>query len=100
MTEVERKTLKDLEGWTQTEISTPSILRPESAGYTVFMSPDKKLVAQVEMTTEAVSLIFNRETKKIEYIHPITLLGMKRVGMDKLVLKQMERILGRAYDSV
>ena len=91
------KTLKDLEGWTQT-VSTPSLLRPESAGYTVFMSPDKKLVAQVEMTTEDVSIIFNRETGKIEYIHPITLLGMKRVGLDKLVLKQMERILGRAYE--
>ena len=93
----ENKTLKDLEGWTQT-ISTPSVLRPESAGYTVFMSPDEKRVAQVEMTTEAVSIIFNRETKKIEYIHPITLLGMKRVGMDKLVLRQMERILARVYD--
>ncbi len=91
------KTLKDLEGWTQT-VSTPS-LRPESAGYTVFMSPDEKLVAQVEMTTEDVSIIFNRETGKIEYIHPITLLGMKRVGMDKLLLRQMERILGRAYEA-
>ncbi len=98
MTE-ERKTLKDLEGWVQTPISTPSI-RPESAGYTVFMSPDKKRVAQVEMTTEAVSLIFNRQTKKIEYIHPITRLGMERIGVAKLVLKQMERVLGRAYGSV
>ncbi len=86
------KTLKDLEGWTQT-ISMPSI-RPESAGYTVFMSPDKKRVAQVEMTTEAVSIIFNRETKKIEYIHPITLRGMERIGDVKLI----ERILGRAYE--
>ena len=93
----ERKTLKDLKGWTQT-ISTPSILRPESAGYTVFMSPDGKRVAQVEMTTEAVSIIFNRETKKIEYIHPITLLGMERIGVAKLVLKQMERALGRLYE--
>ena len=92
------KTLKDLEGWTQT-VSTPSI-RSESAGYTVFMSPDEKLVAQVEMTTEAVSIIFNRETRRIEYVHPITRLGMERVGGAKLVLKQMERILGRAYDSV
>ena len=88
------KTLKDLEGWTQTG-STPSLLRPESAGYTVFMSPDKKLVAQVEMTTEAVSIIFNRETGKIEYIHPITLLGMKRVGVTK---EDMGGILGRAYE--
>lgn len=91
------KTLKDLEGWTQT-ISTPSILRPESAGYTVFISPDKKRVAQVEMTTEAVSIIFNRETKKVEYVHPITRLGMERMGVAELVLKQMERILGRAYE--
>jgi len=91
------KTLKDLEGWTQTPISMPSI-RPESKGYTVFMSPDEKRVAQVEMTTEAVSLIFNRETRKIEYIHPITRLGMERIGVANLVLKQMERILGRAYE--
>ncbi|KKK57410.1 hypothetical protein LCGC14_3054740 [marine sediment metagenome] len=66
----------------------------------MFMSPDEKLVAQVEMTTEAVSIIFNRETRRIEYVHPITRLGMERVGGAKLVLKQMERILGRAYDSV
>ena len=87
------KTLKDLEGWTQT-ISTPSIWS-WSAGYTVFMSPDKKRVAQVEMTHEAVSLIFNREEQKIEYIHPITALGMKRVGVTK---EMLERILGRAYE--
>ena len=93
---VKAKTLKELEGWTQT-VSTPSLLRPESAGYTVFMSPDEKRVAQVEMTTEAVSIIFNRETKKIEYIHPITALGMRRVGATK---RWMERMLGRAYDSV
>jgi hypothetical protein len=90
------KTLKDLEGWTQT-FSTPSI-RSESAGYTVFISPDEKRVAQVEMTTEAVALIFNRETKKIEYIHPLTRRGMERIGVAELVLKQMERILGRAYE--
>lgn len=90
------RALKDLEGWTQT-ISLPSI-RPESEGYTVFMSPDKKRVAQVEMSKEEVTLIFNRETKKIEYIHPITLLGMERIGVAKLVLKQMERVLGRAYE--
>ena len=92
------RALKDLEGWTQT-ISLPSI-RSESKGYTVFMSPDEKRVAQVEMSTEEVTLIFNRETKKIEYLHPTTLLGMKRVGMDKLLLRQMERKLGRAYDNL
>lgn len=90
------KTLKDLEGWTQT-ISMPSV-RPESKGYTAFISPDEKRVAQVEMTTEAVTLIFNRETGKIEYIHPLTRRGMERIGVAKLVLKQMERALGRAYE--
>jgi len=93
----DRKTLKDLEGWTQTPISTPSVLRPESAGYTVFMSPDEKRVAQVEMTTEAVSIIFNRETRRIEYIHPITTVGMERMGVTR---EMMERMLGRGYDSV
>ena len=91
--EVERKTLKDLEGWTQT-ISTPSIW-PGGAGYTVFMSPDEKRVAQVEMTNEDVSIIFNREEQKMEYIHPITALGMKRVGVTK---EMLERVLRRAYE--
>ncbi len=90
---MKEKTLKDLEGWTQT-ISMPSI-RPESKGYTVFISPDEKRIAQVEMTTEAVSIIFNRETGKIEYIHPITLLGMKKVGVAK---EDVGGILGRAYE--
>lgn len=83
------KTLKELKGWTQT-ISTPSIWS-WSAGYTVFVSPDKKRVAQVEMTNEAVSLIFNREERRIEYIHPITARGMKRLGITK---EMMERVLG------
>ena len=40
-------------------------------------------------------MIFNREEKRIEYIHPITAVGMKRVGVTK---EDMEDILGAAYE--
>lgn len=86
--------LKDLKGWTSGS-SMPG-LRPGSR-YMVLTSPDKKRVAQVHENDGEVALLFNRETKKIEYIHPTTALGMKQVGVTK---EMMERMLGRAYDAV
>jgi len=79
------KSLKDLEGWSPT-ISMRG-LWPWREGYTVFESPDRKLVAQVDMTDEEVTLIYNREEKKIEYIHPVTERGMKITGITR---EQME----------
>lgn len=58
-------------------------LWPWREGYTIFESPDRKMVAQVDMTDEEVVLIYNREEKKIEYIHPVTELGMKRTGITR-----------------
>ncbi len=88
----DRKTLKDLEGWTSVG-SAPGLI----GTYTILLSPDKKRVAQVHLQDDEVSMIFNREEKKIEYIHPITLVGMKRVGITK---EDMGRILESAYDGV
>jgi len=84
------KTLKDLEGWSP-GISTKGIW-PWREGYTVFESPDRKMVAQVDMTDEEVVLIYNREEKKIEYIHPVTKLGMKRTGVTR---EQLEAVMGK-----
>lgn len=86
----EKKTMKDLEGWTSMG-STPGLI----GSYTLLISPDKKRVAQVHLQDDEVSMIFNREEKKIEYIHPITAIGMKKVGVTK---KDMEQILGTAYE--
>jgi hypothetical protein len=79
--DTKEKTLKDLEGWSPT-VSMKG-LWPWREGYTVFESPDRKMVAQVDMTDEEVVLIYNREEKKIEYIHPVTELGMKRTGITR-----------------
>ena len=79
--DAKEKSLKDLEGWSPT-VSMRG-LWPWREGYTVFESPDRKMVAQVDMTDEEVTLIYNREEKKIEYIHPVTELGMKRVGITR-----------------
>jgi len=84
------KTLKDLEGWSP-GVSTKGIWSWRE-GYTVFESPDRKMVAQVDMTDEEVVLIYNREEKKIEYIHPVTKLGMKRTGVTR---EQLEAVMGK-----
>ncbi len=76
------KTLKDLEGWSPV-VSMMMGLWPGREGYTIFESPDRKLSAQVDMTDEEVTMIYNREEKKIEYIHPVTERGMKRVGITR-----------------
>jgi hypothetical protein len=86
------KRLKDLEGWTQTRFSTPSIWSWRK-GYSVFISPDGNRVAQVDMSDEEVSLIFNRETKKMEYLHPTTIIGMKAAGVTK---EWLEGILAKS----
>lgn len=85
------KYLKDLEGWTQTGLSMSSIWLWHE-GYTVFTSPDEKRIAPVDMNDEEVTLIFNRETKKLEYVHPTTELGMRRVGITR---EYMEDVLAR-----
>lgn len=85
-----KKTLKDLEGWTNMG-STPGLI----GSYALLISPDKKRVAQVHLQDEEVSMIFNREEKKIEYLHPKTAIGMERVGITK---EDMEVILRRAYE--
>lgn len=73
------KSLKDLEGWSQS-ISMESIF-PWREGYSLFVSPDKKRIAQVDMGDDEVTVIWNRSDKKIEYIHPVTERGMKRLGI-------------------
>ena len=84
------KSLKDLEGWSP--VVSMRGLWPWREGYTVFESPDRKRAAQVDMTDEEVTLIYNREKKKIEYIHPTTELGMKRTGITR---EQMEAVMGK-----
>jgi len=84
------KSLKDLEGWSPV-VSTRG-LWPWREGYTLFESPDRKMIAQVDMTDEEVTMIWNREKKKIEYIHPVTELGMKITGVTK---EQMEATMGK-----
>jgi len=83
------KTLKDLEGWSP--VVSMRGLWPWREGYTVFESPDRKRSAQVDMTDEEVAMIYNREEKKIEYIHPVTELGMKRTGITREQLEAMTR---------
>ncbi len=73
------KSLKDLEGWSQS-ISMKSIF-PWREGYSLFISPDKKRIAQVDLGDDEVTVIWNRSDKKIEYIHPVTERGMKRLGI-------------------
>ncbi len=73
------KSLKELEGWSQS-FSVSSIF-PSRAGYTIFVSPDKQRLAQVDMGDEEVALIWNRSEQKIEYIHPVTERGLKRLGI-------------------
>lgn len=85
------KTLKNLEGWSP--VASMRGLWPWREGYTVFLSPDKQRVAQVDMTDEAVAMIFNRKERKIEYIHPVTELGMKITGITK---EQMEAIMRKS----
>ena len=83
------KSLKDLEGWSP--VVSMRGLWSWREGYTVFESPDRKLVAQVDMSDEEVTLIYNREEKKIEYIHPVTERGMKIMGITR---EQMEATMG------
>lgn len=52
------------------------------------MSLDKKRLAPVDMTDEDVVLIWNRETRKIEYIHPTTERGMKIMGVTKEMMEK------------
>ena len=73
------KSLKDLEGWSQS-FSMESIF-PWREGYSLFVSPDKKRIAMVDMGDDEVTVIWNRRDKKIEYIHPVTERGMKRLGI-------------------
>jgi len=91
LTKPEIKLLKELEGWTRS-ISVPSIWSWKKGGYTTFVSPDGKRLAQADMTDREVILIFNRETRKIEYMNPTTEIGMKRVGLTKEI---MEDLMGR-----
>lgn len=70
------KTLDDLEGWKKLFTTSSSM----GSTYAAFLSPDKTKLAQVHLEDREITLIFNRETKKIEYIHPTTLEGMKAVG--------------------
>ena len=79
--DAKEKILKDLEGWSP--VASMRAFGPEREGYTILESPDRKLVAQVDMTDEEVVMIYNREEKKIEYIHPVTELGMKRTGITR-----------------
>ena len=65
---------------------------PRHEGYTVFLSPDKKKAALVDMADEEVTMVLNREEKKLEYIHPVTLRGMKVLGISS---ENMEAILGK-----
>lgn len=88
--DTEGKTLKDLEGWSP--VVSMRGLWPWREGYTLFESPDRKMIAQVDMTDEEVTMIWNREEKKIEYIHPVTELGMKITGVTK---EQMEATMGK-----
>jgi len=88
--DAKEKTLKDLEGWSP--VVSMRGLWPWREGYTIFESPDRKLVAQVDMTDEEVTMIYNREEKKIEYIHPVTERGMKITGITK---EQMEAVMGK-----
>jgi len=87
--DTKEKTLKDLEGWSP--VVSMRGLWPWREGYTVFESPDRKRSAQVDMTDEEVAMIYNREEKKIEYIHPVTELGMKRTGITREQLEAMTR---------
>lgn len=90
----EVKTLKDLEGWIS--MGSMSGLFPGSS-YTVLMSPDKTKMAQVDLRDDEVVMIFNREEKKIEYVHPVTELGMRIVGVTK---EQMEAAWGGANEGL
>jgi len=43
------------------------------------------------MTDEEVAMIYNREKKKIEYIHPVTERGMKITGVTREQLEAVTR---------
>ena len=54
---------------------------PWREGYTLFVSPDQNRLALVDMGDDEVTMIWNRSEKKIEYIHPVTEQGMKKLGI-------------------
>lgn len=83
------KNVNELEGWTEV-LSIRSFF---GSRYKVYRSPDGKRFANVHLEDGDVALIFDREEKKIVYLHPTTELGMQRMGMPK---EKLERILSGA----
>ena len=84
------KSLKALEGWSPV-VSTRGLWAWRE-GYTLFECPDRKMIAQVDMTDEEVTMIYNREKRKIEFIHPVTERGMKITGVTR---EQLEAVMGK-----
>lgn len=74
---VEEKNLKDLEDWTLVMGHTT----PLGSDYEIYISPDRKQLANVHMDDGEVGIIVERKTSKIIYIHPTTLRGMRMLGV-------------------
>lgn len=84
---MEKKTVKDLEGWTE----IVSILSPFGNNYKAYISPNRKKMANVDPKTGEVTIIFHRETHDILYIHPISARGMRRLGLTEEDFKRILR---------
>lgn len=79
---------KDLKGWKLKRIDNGLYNKSK---YAVYVSPDGDKIAQVHMDDNEVSVIYNRKTMKIEYMHPKTALGEKRLGVS------LERLMSIMY---
>lgn len=78
MTEKGKK-VKDLKGWEYVGSVSSNYSFRKGAGYQIFVSPDKNKIAMVDTSDDDVVMIYNKETQDLEYLHPITKLGMDRV---------------------
>lgn len=84
------KTVKDLPGWKPIDHIRKGII----GNYQTYVSPDGKKVAHIHLDDEEVVIIIERKTGDVIYIHPITLEGLKKVGMS---VEEFKEIMKREY---
>jgi len=88
--------LKDLEGWKCVGLIQSNLNRARGGkGYGIFISPDETKIAQVDMKDDDVTMIWDREGKRFDYVHPVTKKGMDLFGVTP---EQAEKMIDMEYE--
>ena len=90
MKEDDNLVLKDLAGWSPVMGHTT----PLGSDYEIYISPDRTQLAGVHMDDGEVSIIVERKTSKILYLHPKTRRGMRRFGLTEPEFQELIKKYG------